>query len=80
MNLLTRQIWALIRKNLLLVCVRRPIFTFIRAFALPLVIILVIGYSKNFFASPQHWGVSSVHDVSTTETHGDNTRCITVRR
>jgi ATP-binding cassette subfamily A (ABC1) protein 3 len=65
MNLLTRQIWALVRKNLLLLCVRRPIYTFIRAFALPLVIVLIIAYSKNFFASPQHWGVSSPHNVST---------------
>jgi ATP-binding cassette subfamily A (ABC1) protein 3 len=64
MNLLLRQIWALIRKNLLLICVRRPISTFIRAFALPLVIVLVVGYSKEFFASPQHWGVSYPHHVS----------------
>jgi len=64
MNLLLRQIWALLRKNLLLTCVRRPIYTFIRAFALPLVIVLVIGYSKNFFSSPQTWGVSSPHNVS----------------
>ncbi|KAH7089962.1 hypothetical protein FB567DRAFT_315520 [Paraphoma chrysanthemicola] len=63
MHLLLRQIWALIRKNLLLICVRRPISTFIRAFALPLVIVLVVGYSKNFFASPQTWGVSSPHNV-----------------
>jgi ATP-binding cassette subfamily A (ABC1) protein 3 len=64
MNLLLRQIWALVRKNLLLICVRRPIATFIRAFALPLVIVLVLAYSKNFFSSPQHWGVSSAHNVS----------------
>lgn len=66
MNLLLRQIWALIRKNLLLICVRRPISTFLRAFAIPLVIVLVVGYSKNFFASPQTWGVSSPHNVSFT--------------
>jgi hypothetical protein len=64
MNLLLRQIWALVRKNLLLICVRRPISTFIRAFALPLVIVLVLAYSKNFFSSPQHWGVTSPHNVS----------------
>jgi hypothetical protein len=64
MNLLLRQIWALVRKNLLLICVRRPISTFIRAFALPLVVVLVLAYSKNFFSSPQHWGVTSPHNVS----------------
>ncbi|KAF2825651.1 P-loop containing nucleoside triphosphate hydrolase protein [Ophiobolus disseminans] len=67
MLLLLRQLWALIRKNLLLICVRRPIFTFVRAFALPLAIVLVVGYSKNFFASPQHWGVSSPHTIRTLE-------------
>jgi ATP-binding cassette subfamily A (ABC1) protein 3 len=63
MNLLVRQIWALVRKNLLLICVRRPISTFIRAFALPLIVVLVLAYSKNFFSSPQHWGVTSPHNV-----------------
>ncbi|KAF2024589.1 P-loop containing nucleoside triphosphate hydrolase protein [Setomelanomma holmii] len=65
MNLLLRQIWALIRKSLLLICVRRPISTFIRAFAIPLIIVLVVGYSKNFFASPQTWGISSPHNIRT---------------
>ncbi|KAH7372040.1 hypothetical protein BKA66DRAFT_180011 [Pyrenochaeta sp. MPI-SDFR-AT-0127] len=63
MNLLLRQIWALTRKNLLLICLRRPIYTLIRALVLPLVIVLVVAYSKNFFASPQHWGVSSPHNI-----------------
>ncbi|KAF2660232.1 P-loop containing nucleoside triphosphate hydrolase protein [Lophiostoma macrostomum CBS 122681] len=57
--LLLRQIWALIRKNLLLLCLRRPVATFIRALAIPLIVILVVGYSKNFFASPSFYGVSS---------------------
>ncbi|KAH5480910.1 hypothetical protein HBI22_043750 [Parastagonospora nodorum] len=65
MKLLLRQIWALVRKNLLLICVRRPISTFIRAFALPLVIVLLLAYSKNFFAGPQTWGVSSAHNIRT---------------
>jgi ATP-binding cassette subfamily A (ABC1) protein 3 len=64
MNLFLRQIRALVRKNLLLICVRRPIYTFIRALALPLVIVLVVAYSKNFFASPQFWGVSDARGVS----------------
>ncbi|KAH6642349.1 hypothetical protein C7974DRAFT_99830 [Boeremia exigua] len=67
MNLLLRQIWALVRKNWLLVCVRRPISTFFRAIVLPLVIILVLAFSKNFFASSQHWGLSSPHDLRSLE-------------
>lgn len=64
MNLFLRQIWALMRKNLLLICIRRPFYTFFRAIALPLVVILVVAYSKNFFSSPEHWGLSSPHSVS----------------
>ena len=65
MNLLIRQIWALVRKNLLILCLRRPITTFIRAFAFPLVVVLVVCYTKDFFASPLTFGISSPHDVST---------------
>jgi len=63
MALLFRQIQALMRKNLLLVCSRRPITTFIRALAIPLVVILVIAFSKTWFASGGHWGVSSARQV-----------------
>ncbi|KAF2471432.1 P-loop containing nucleoside triphosphate hydrolase protein [Lindgomyces ingoldianus] len=63
MNLLLRQIWALIRKNLLLICARRPISTFIRAIAIPLVVVLVVAYSKNFFSSNQTWGFSGQHNI-----------------
>lgn len=64
MNLLYRQIWALVRKNWLLICLRRPVSTFFRALVLPLVVILVLAYSKNFFASSEHWGISAAHNVS----------------
>ncbi|KAF2006147.1 P-loop containing nucleoside triphosphate hydrolase protein [Amniculicola lignicola CBS 123094] len=63
MNLRLRQIGALIRKNLLIICVRRPITTFIRAVAIPLVVVLVLAYSKNFFASPRHYGVGNPHPI-----------------
>ncbi|KAK7187167.1 ABC transporter [Paraphaeosphaeria sporulosa] len=63
MSLLIRQIWALIRKNLLLICLRRPILTFIRAVAIPLVVVLVLSYTKEFFASPLKYGISSPHNT-----------------
>ncbi|PVH98722.1 P-loop containing nucleoside triphosphate hydrolase protein [Periconia macrospinosa] len=63
MNLLLRQTNALIRKNLLIVCVRRPVSTSIRALLIPIAIVLLVAYSKAFFASPQHWGVSSPHHL-----------------
>jgi hypothetical protein len=64
MNLLFRQIWALTRKNIIILCARRPISTFIRALAIPLIVVLIVAYSKTFFASPAHWGVSSPYAVS----------------
>ncbi|KAI4612446.1 hypothetical protein J4E80_007179 [Alternaria sp. BMP 0032] len=67
MDLLFRQIWALMRKTLLLVCSRRPITTFIRALAIPLVVILVIAFSKTWFASGGHWGVSSARQLPSLE-------------
>ncbi|KAH7117561.1 hypothetical protein B0J11DRAFT_591860 [Dendryphion nanum] len=65
MKLLRLQLLALIRKNLLLLCARRSITTFIRAIAIPLVVVLVVGYSKNFFASSAYWGVSAPHTIRT---------------
>jgi ATP-binding cassette subfamily A (ABC1) protein 3 len=63
MHLLLRQIWALTRKNLLIICLRRPISTLIRAIIIPLGLVLLVSYSKEFFADPQEWGVSSQHTV-----------------
>ncbi|KAJ4347964.1 uncharacterized protein N0V89_009336 [Didymosphaeria variabile] len=63
MSLLIRQIWALVRKNLLIICLRRPISTFIRALAIPLVVVLVLSYTKEFFASPLKYGISSPHTI-----------------
>ncbi|KAF2179011.1 P-loop containing nucleoside triphosphate hydrolase protein [Zopfia rhizophila CBS 207.26] len=67
MNLLLRQIWALIRKNLLIICVRRPISTLIRAIIIPLAVVLIVGYSREFFSSPQRWGTSSPHRIRSLE-------------
>ncbi|ORY15442.1 hypothetical protein BCR34DRAFT_477845 [Clohesyomyces aquaticus] len=63
MNLLLRQIWALTRKNLILICSRRPISTFIRAIAIPLVVVLVVAFCKELFSSNQQWGVSGQHPI-----------------
>ncbi|KAF2121214.1 hypothetical protein BDV96DRAFT_609380 [Lophiotrema nucula] len=59
--LLLRQILVLIRKNLLIICARRPISTFIRAIAIPLLVVLITAYVKDFFASSTNWGVSAPH-------------------
>ncbi|KAF2201610.1 hypothetical protein GQ43DRAFT_29657 [Delitschia confertaspora ATCC 74209] len=63
MNLFIRHIWALIRKNLLLIVVRKPISTFLRAIAIPLIVVLVLAYADTFFSSKQHLGISSPHPI-----------------
>jgi hypothetical protein len=76
MNLLLRQLWALIRKNLLIICVRKLVSTFIRAIAIPLIIVLVVAYSRNFFHGQEVWGVSSAYPVSSFSV--DRTGCNSV--
>ncbi|KAF2196170.1 P-loop containing nucleoside triphosphate hydrolase protein [Delitschia confertaspora ATCC 74209] len=63
MNLFVRHIWALIRKNLLLIVVRKPISTFLRAIAIPLIVVLILAYADTFFSSKQHLGISSPHPI-----------------
>ncbi|KAF2688847.1 P-loop containing nucleoside triphosphate hydrolase protein [Lentithecium fluviatile CBS 122367] len=63
MNLMLRQTWALTRKNLTIICLRRPISTLIRALIIPLAVVLLVSFSKEFFASPQNWGISSQHTI-----------------
>ena len=64
MNIFLRQTWALIRKNLLIICLRRPVTTFIRALAVPMIIVLILAYMRDLFATPLTYGISSPHDVS----------------
>lgn len=59
MPLLLRQVWTLVKKDLLVAAVRRPISTTIRALILPLAIILIVSYAQYFFNSPQYFGVGN---------------------
>ncbi|KAF2016665.1 P-loop containing nucleoside triphosphate hydrolase protein [Aaosphaeria arxii CBS 175.79] len=63
MSLFVRQTWALVRKNLILICARRYISTFIRAIAIPLAVVLLVAYSKIFFRSATFWGISDTHTI-----------------
>lgn len=57
MLLLPRQVWALTKKNLVIAVIRRPISTSIRALIIPLLVVLLVGYSQKFFSSPEHHGI-----------------------
>ncbi|KAL8854961.1 MAG: hypothetical protein Q9221_000157 [Calogaya cf. arnoldii] len=52
-----RQVWTPFEKDLLIVAARRPISTAIRAFILPLAIVLIVSYAQYFLNPPQHSGV-----------------------
>lgn len=57
MPALARQVWTLVKKDLLIAAVRRPISTTIRALILPLAVVLIVSYAQYFFNPPQHFGV-----------------------
>ena len=38
--------------------------TFIRALAVPMIIVLILAYMRDLFATPLTYGISSPHDVS----------------
>lgn len=57
--LLLRQIWALLHKDLLILCLRRPVGTLIRAVVVPVVVVLLVGYGQNLFVNTSYYGVSA---------------------
>ena len=59
MALVLRQSWALIKKNLLITAVRRPVSTTLRALIFPLAIVLIVSYAQYFLNPPQHFGIGS---------------------
>ena len=58
-----RQLWTLVKKDLLVAAVRRPISTTIRAVILPLAIVLILSYAQYFFNPPQRFGIGEPSPV-----------------
>ncbi|KAL8949166.1 MAG: hypothetical protein Q9222_004698 [Ikaeria aurantiellina] len=73
-----RQVWTLVKKDLLVAGTRRPISTTIRAVVLPLAIVLIISYAQYFLNPPQHFGIGrpipvlSLSDAISTSSGGRN--------
>lgn len=63
MPMFIRQVWTLVKKDLLVAAVRRPISTTIRALILPLAIVFIVSYAQYFFNPPQHFGLSEPTSV-----------------
>lgn len=57
--LAVRQTWALVQKTITIVFFRHWLGTFIRAFLAPIILVFILGYSKNFFVPPSTFGVGS---------------------
>ena len=71
------QIWTLVYKTLLVAWVRRPLFTTIRAFFIPLTLVLIISYAQYFFNPPQHFGIgdpSEIHPLSSALSRSSSSR------
>ena len=59
MALFQRQIWTLIRKNIRIVLLRHPASTLFRAFWLPVVYVIILGYIRNIFIPPSQYGIAT---------------------
>lgn len=60
---LIKQTWVLTLKNLLIVLLRHPVSTTLRALVLPIVFMFFISYAKNFFVPPADFGIGSAEPV-----------------
>ena len=56
---LARQVWTLVKKNFLIAFVRRPWTSPVRAFVLPVVVVLFLVYVRNLSGPPSTFGVGS---------------------
>ncbi|KAL1645820.1 hypothetical protein SLS58_003704 [Diplodia intermedia] len=61
------QTWTLTKKNLLIVALRHPLSTILRAVLLPILFMFFISYAKNFFVPPSSFGIGSATPVRSLE-------------
>lgn len=61
------QTWTLTKKNLLIVALRHPLSTTLRAVLLPILFMFFISYAKNFFVPPSSFGVGSATPIRALE-------------
>jgi hypothetical protein len=59
MALFQRQIWTLIRKNIRIVLMRHTASTLFRAFWLPVIYVVILGYIRNIFIPPSKFGIAT---------------------
>ena len=62
-SLFSRQIRTLVLKNIRIALFRHPLATIIRAFTLPIVYIIILGYIRNIFIPPAKFGVATSNPV-----------------
>ena len=58
-----RQTWILTWKNILIVLLRHPFSTPLRAFFLPVIFTVFLAYARNLFIPPSHFGIATAAPV-----------------
>ena len=66
-KLLLAQTWTLIRKNLLIALNRHQVSTTIRAFVLPIALMVFLSYARNLFIPPSIYGIGQPHPIRTLQ-------------
>lgn len=63
--LLPRQIWTLVKKNLIVVLFRHPFTTPFRCFLLPVIYTIFLAYARNLFIPASKFGIGDPSPVGT---------------
>ncbi|SMY28444.1 unnamed protein product [Zymoseptoria tritici ST99CH_1A5] len=77
-----RQTWALCEKTITIIFLRHWLGTLTRAFIAPIILVFILGYSKNFFVPPSNFGIGnptpvrSLRDAASASAGGRDTLAI----
>lgn len=63
--MLLSQSWTLTRKNILIALLRHPLATIVRAFILPVALIIFLSYARNLFVPPSNYGIGTATPIRT---------------
>ena len=64
---LSRQVWTLTRKNILINLYRHAFSTIFRAFVLPIAFMIFLSYARNLFIPPSNYGIGSSTPIRTLQ-------------
>ena len=73
-KLLLAQLWTLTRKNILISLNRHLVSTTIRAFLLPIALMVFLSYARNLFVPPSIYGIGQPNPIRTLQQGMDASR------